>query len=137
MNYLPKGFSKSRTVVGTGTRCSLVHLTTSITSTLVFKLALSNREFHGKCPLATARFSSSYIGETEQKQRVGKKLTVTEKNEKAAKVERRRKLGLPPEDPDTAKPSAPVVKEKKSSLPVRPATKAEQIRVSKISQAEP
>ncbi|XP_027119028.1 vicilin-like seed storage protein At2g18540 [Coffea eugenioides] len=45
------------------------------------------------------------------------------------KAERRRKLGLPPEDPSTTvKRSAPVVEEKKSSLPVRPATKAEQMR---------
>ncbi|KAL3507320.1 hypothetical protein ACH5RR_032702 [Cinchona calisaya] len=45
------------------------------------------------------------------------------------KAERRRKLGMPPEDPTAAvKPSAPVVEEKKSSLPVRPATKAEQMR---------
>ncbi|XP_065619571.1 uncharacterized protein LOC112039097 [Quercus suber] len=43
-------------------------------------------------------------------------------------AERRRKLGLPPEDPSAVKPSAPVVEEKKSSLPVRPATKAEQMR---------
>ncbi|KAL7231305.1 hypothetical protein ACSBR2_009552 [Camellia fascicularis] len=57
MNYLPEGFSKSRTVVGTGARYSLVHLTTSITSTSVFKLGLSNREFHGEWPLAVARFS--------------------------------------------------------------------------------
>ncbi|XP_010556961.1 PREDICTED: caldesmon-like [Tarenaya hassleriana] len=44
------------------------------------------------------------------------------------KAERRRRLGLPPEDPATSKPSTPVVEEKKSSLPVRPATKAEQMR---------
>nr|GMD63536.1 vicilin-like seed storage protein At2g18540 [Ipomoea batatas] len=44
-----------------------------------------------------------------------------------ASAERRRKLGLPPEDP-APKPSEPVVEEKKSSLPVRPATKAEQMR---------
>ncbi|XP_028090581.1 uncharacterized protein LOC114290807 [Camellia sinensis] len=44
------------------------------------------------------------------------------------KAKRRRKIGLPPEDPDAIKPSAPVVEEKKSSLPVRPATKAEQMR---------
>ena len=44
------------------------------------------------------------------------------------KAERRRKLGLPPEDPATAKPSAPAVEEKKSSLPIRPATKTEQMR---------
>ncbi|THG05926.1 hypothetical protein TEA_006357 [Camellia sinensis var. sinensis] len=57
MNYLPDGFSKSRTVAGTGARCSLVHLTTSITSTSVFKLGLSNREFHREWSLAIARFS--------------------------------------------------------------------------------
>ncbi|KAI8566761.1 hypothetical protein RHMOL_Rhmol02G0067000 [Rhododendron molle] len=45
-----------------------------------------------------------------------------------AEAERRRKLGLPPVDPDSAKPSTPVVEEKKSSLPVRPATKADQMR---------
>ncbi|XP_049398379.1 uncharacterized protein LOC125862372 [Solanum stenotomum] len=45
------------------------------------------------------------------------------------KAERRRKLGLPAEDPASPKPSAPVVEEKKSSfLPVRPATKAERMR---------
>ncbi|XP_010522396.1 PREDICTED: vicilin-like seed storage protein At2g18540 [Tarenaya hassleriana] len=44
------------------------------------------------------------------------------------KAERRRRLGLPPEDPATAKPSTSVVEEKKTSLPVRPATKAEQMR---------
>ncbi|KAK3158007.1 hypothetical protein QOZ80_2AG0131630 [Eleusine coracana subsp. coracana] len=45
------------------------------------------------------------------------------------KAERRRKLGLPPEDPAAAKPSAPPpVEEKKSALPIRPATKAERMR---------
>ncbi|XP_023514926.1 chromatin assembly factor 1 subunit A [Cucurbita pepo subsp. pepo] len=44
------------------------------------------------------------------------------------KAERRRRLGLPAEDPSTAKPPAPVVEEKKLSLPVRPASKAEQMR---------
>ncbi|OEL22113.1 hypothetical protein BAE44_0016867 [Dichanthelium oligosanthes] len=45
------------------------------------------------------------------------------------KAERRRKLGLPPEDPTAAKPSAPPpVEEKKSALPIRPATKAERMR---------
>ncbi|THG07199.1 hypothetical protein TEA_012005 [Camellia sinensis var. sinensis] len=58
MNYLPEGFSKCRTVAGTGARCSLVHLITSITITSVFKLGLPNREFHGEWPLAVARFSS-------------------------------------------------------------------------------
>lgn len=43
------------------------------------------------------------------------------------KAERRRKLGLPPEDPAPAKPSEPV-QEKKSTLPVKPVTKAEQMR---------
>ncbi|KAF8689517.1 hypothetical protein HU200_041846 [Digitaria exilis] len=46
-----------------------------------------------------------------------------------AHAERRRKLGLPPEDPATSKPSAaPPVEEKKSALPIRPATKAERMR---------
>ncbi|KAB2623134.1 UBX domain-containing protein 4 [Pyrus ussuriensis x Pyrus communis] len=44
------------------------------------------------------------------------------------KAERRRKLGLPVEDPSTAKPAAPVVEERKSFVPIRPATKAEQMR---------
>ncbi|KAG5029460.1 hypothetical protein JHK87_012974 [Glycine soja] len=44
-------------------------------------------------------------------------------------AERRRRLGLPPEEPSAAKPSpAPIVEEKKSFVPVRPATKAEQMR---------
>lgn len=44
------------------------------------------------------------------------------------KAERRRKLGLPAEVPAAAKPSEPVVQEKKSALPVKPVTKAEQMR---------
>ncbi|KAF9611691.1 hypothetical protein IFM89_034874 [Coptis chinensis] len=44
------------------------------------------------------------------------------------KAERRRKLGLPAVDPTVSKPAAPVVQEKKSSLPIRPATKAEGMR---------
>ncbi|XP_047336202.1 chromatin assembly factor 1 subunit A [Impatiens glandulifera] len=44
------------------------------------------------------------------------------------KAERRRKLGLAPEDPSTVKVVTPVVEEKKSSLPIRPATKTEQMR---------
>ncbi|KAG6517642.1 hypothetical protein ZIOFF_021038 [Zingiber officinale] len=43
-------------------------------------------------------------------------------------AERRRKLGLPPENPETAKPSTAQVEDKKSSLPVKPATKAEYMR---------
>jgi hypothetical protein len=44
------------------------------------------------------------------------------------RVERRRKLGLPPEEPSAAKPPAPVVEEKKSMLPIRPASKADEMR---------
>lgn len=63
--------------------------------------------------------------EKEEERRAREKIRQKLEEDKA---ERRRKLGLPPEDPDAAKPSAPVVEEKKSSLPVRPATKAEQMR---------
>lgn len=44
------------------------------------------------------------------------------------KAERRRKLGLPAEDPNKVKTPPPVVEETKISLPVRPATKTEQMR---------
>ncbi|PSS34857.1 Ubiquitin carboxyl-terminal hydrolase [Actinidia chinensis var. chinensis] len=63
--------------------------------------------------------------EKEEERRAREKIRQKLEEDKA---ERRRKLGLPPENPDAAKPSAPVVEEKKSSLPVRPATKAEQMR---------
>ncbi|XP_050215845.1 uncharacterized protein LOC126666952 [Mercurialis annua] len=63
--------------------------------------------------------------EKEEEKRAREKIRQKLEEDKA---ERRRKLGLPAEDPATAKPSAPVVEEKKSSLPVRPATKAEQMR---------
>ncbi|WCJ33181.1 ubiquitin-associated (UBA)/TS-N domain-containing protein [Euphorbia peplus] len=63
--------------------------------------------------------------EKEEEKRAREKIRQKLEEDKA---ERRRKLGLPPEDPATAKPSAPVVEEKKSSLPIRPATKAEQMR---------
>ncbi|XAR62561.1 hypothetical protein NMG60_11017367 [Bertholletia excelsa] len=63
--------------------------------------------------------------EKEEEQRAREKIRQKLEEDKA---ERRRKLGLPPEDPAAAKPSAPVAEEKKSSLPVRPATKAEQMR---------
>ncbi|CAM6106010.1 unnamed protein product [Calypogeia fissa] len=43
------------------------------------------------------------------------------------KAERRRKLGLPPEEPSTSAPP-PVEEKKKSYVPVRPATKADQMR---------
>ncbi|KAG7995470.1 hypothetical protein I3843_01G111200 [Carya illinoinensis] len=64
--------------------------------------------------------------EKEEEKRAREKIRQKLEEDKA---ERRRKLGLPPEDPSAVKPS-PVVEEKKSSLPVRPATKAEQMRES-------
>ncbi|KAG6741533.1 hypothetical protein POTOM_054795 [Populus tomentosa] len=63
--------------------------------------------------------------EKEEEKRAREKIRQKLEEDKA---ERRRKLGLPPEDPATVKPSAPVVEEKKSMLPVRPATKQEQMR---------
>ncbi|XP_052188187.1 uncharacterized protein LOC127798682 [Diospyros lotus] len=63
--------------------------------------------------------------EKEEERRAREKIRQKLEEDKA---ERRRKLGLPPEDPTAAKPSTPVVEEKKSALPVRPATKAEQMR---------
>ncbi|KAJ4846023.1 hypothetical protein Tsubulata_002538, partial [Turnera subulata] len=63
--------------------------------------------------------------EKEEEQRAREKIRQKLEEDKA---ERRRRLGLPPEDPATAKPSTPVVEEKKSSLPVRPATKQEKMR---------
>ncbi|PIN11745.1 putative ubiquitin regulatory protein [Handroanthus impetiginosus] len=63
--------------------------------------------------------------EKEEEQRAREKIRQKLEEDKA---ERRRKLGLPPEDPAASKPSAPPVEEKKSFLPVRPATKAEQMR---------
>ncbi|KAH6776820.1 ubiquitin-associated domain-containing protein [Perilla frutescens var. hirtella] len=63
--------------------------------------------------------------EKEEEKRAREKIRQKLEEDKA---ERRRKLGLPPEDPAAVKPAAPPVQEKKSSLPVRPATKAEQMR---------
>uniref|UniRef100_A0A0A9B4G0 PUB domain-containing protein n=1 Tax=Arundo donax TaxID=35708 RepID=A0A0A9B4G0_ARUDO len=64
--------------------------------------------------------------EKEEEKRAREKIRQKLEEDKA---ERRRKLGLPPEDPAAAKPSAPPpVEEKKSALPVRPATKAERMR---------
>lgn len=63
--------------------------------------------------------------EKEEEKRAREKIRQRLEEDKA---ERRRKLGLLPEDPSIVKPSAPVVEEKKSSLPIRPATKAEQMR---------
>ncbi|KAL0865534.1 hypothetical protein Bca101_044652 [Brassica carinata] len=63
--------------------------------------------------------------EKEEERRAREKIRQKVEEDKA---ERRRKLGLPAEDPAAAKPSVPVVEEKKSSLPIRPATKTEQMR---------
>ncbi|KAE9602989.1 hypothetical protein Lal_00018385 [Lupinus albus] len=62
--------------------------------------------------------------EKEEERRAREKIKQKLEEDKA---ERRRKLGLPPEEPSVSKPS-PVVEEKKSFLPVRPATKSEQMR---------
>ncbi|KAL5188120.1 UBX domain-containing protein 6 [Glycine soja] len=64
--------------------------------------------------------------EKEEEKRAREKI---KKKLEEDKAERRRRLGLPPEEPSAAKPSpAPIVEEKKSFVPVRPATKAEQMR---------
>ncbi|CAA0819863.1 ubiquitin-associated (UBA)/TS-N domain-containing protein [Striga hermonthica] len=63
--------------------------------------------------------------EKEEERRAREKIRQKLEEDKA---ERRRKLGLPVEESSAAKSSAPVVEEKKSFLPVRPATKAEQMR---------
>ncbi|THG19383.1 hypothetical protein TEA_000909 [Camellia sinensis var. sinensis] len=68
---------------------------------------------------------ASRKAEKEEEKRAREKIRQKLEEDKA---ERRRKLGLPPEDPVVAKPSAPAVEEKKSLVPVRPATKAEQMR---------
>lgn len=62
--------------------------------------------------------------EKEEERRAREKIRQKLEEDKA---ERRRKLGLPPEEPKSEKPAAPV-EEKKSMLPIRPATKAEQMR---------
>ncbi|KAH9649666.1 UBA domain-containing protein [Citrus sinensis] len=59
--------------------------------------------------------------EKEEEKRAREKIRQKLEEDKA---ERRRRLGLPPEDPATTKSSAPVVEEKKSMLPIRPATKS-------------
>ncbi|KAJ8774226.1 hypothetical protein K2173_009657 [Erythroxylum novogranatense] len=61
--------------------------------------------------------------EKEEEKRAREKIRLKLEEDKA---ERRRKLGLPPEDPATT--TKPIVEEKKSMLPVRPATKVEQMR---------
>ncbi|KAF7836995.1 UBX domain-containing protein 1 [Senna tora] len=62
--------------------------------------------------------------EKEEEKRAREKIRQKLEEDKA---ERRRRLGLPPEEPSASKPST-VVEEKKSTLPVRPATKSEQMR---------
>ncbi|XP_068645662.1 vicilin-like seed storage protein At2g18540 [Aristolochia californica] len=63
--------------------------------------------------------------EKEEEKRAREKIRQRLEEDKA---ERRRKLGLPPEEPATVKAAAPVVEEKKSPLPVKPASKAERMR---------
>ncbi|XP_024317884.1 UBX domain-containing protein 1 isoform X2 [Brachypodium distachyon] len=64
--------------------------------------------------------------EKEEEKRAREKIRQKLEEDKA---ERRRKLGLPAEDPAASKPSPPPpVEEKKSALPVRPATKADRMR---------
>ncbi|KAK1256799.1 hypothetical protein QJS04_geneDACA024762 [Acorus gramineus] len=64
--------------------------------------------------------------EKEEEKRAREKIRQRLEEDKA---ERRRRLGLPPQDPEVSKPAvAPVVQEKKSMLPTKPATKAERMR---------
>jgi len=63
--------------------------------------------------------------EKEEEKRAREKIKQRLEEDKA---ERRRKLGLPAEDPNKVKTPTPAVEETKISLPVRPATKAEQMR---------
>ncbi|KAJ3675721.1 hypothetical protein LUZ60_004763 [Juncus effusus] len=64
--------------------------------------------------------------EKEEEKRAREKIRQKLEEDKA---ERRRKLGLPPEDPTTSKPSVPRVEEKKPMmLPIKPATKTERMR---------
>ncbi|GMN63916.1 hypothetical protein TIFTF001_032980 [Ficus carica] len=63
--------------------------------------------------------------EKEEEKRAREKIRQKLEEDKA---ERRRRLGLPPEEPSAPKPAVPAVEEKKSMLPVRPATKVEQMR---------
>ncbi|KAK7400101.1 hypothetical protein VNO78_11301 [Psophocarpus tetragonolobus] len=63
--------------------------------------------------------------EKEEEKRAREKIKQKLEEDKA---ERRRRLGLPPEEPSAAAKPSPVVEEKKSFVPIRPATKAEQMR---------
>ncbi|KAF5937387.1 hypothetical protein HYC85_024893 [Camellia sinensis] len=76
------------------------------------------------------RVVASWKAEKEEEKRAREKIRQKLEEDKRyiSQAERRRKLGLPPEDPVAAKPSAPAVEEKNSLVPVRPATKAEQMR---------
>ncbi|KAH9649663.1 UBA domain-containing protein [Citrus sinensis] len=69
--------------------------------------------------------------EKEEEKRAREKIRQKLEEDKA---ERRRRLGLPPEDPATTKSSAPVVEEKKSMLPIRPATKDDDAKVKRAFQ---
>ncbi|KAF6144318.1 hypothetical protein GIB67_024545 [Kingdonia uniflora] len=72
--------------------------------------------------LAYHRIMAMRKAEKEEEKRARERIRQKLEEDKA---DRRRKLGLAPEDPTVAKPAAPAVEEKKSSLPVRPATKTE------------
>ncbi|KAL0924397.1 hypothetical protein M5K25_005223 [Dendrobium thyrsiflorum] len=64
--------------------------------------------------------------EKEEEKRAREKIRQRLEEDKA---ERRRKLGLPPEDPAATKPTTiPPAEEKKSALPIKPVTKLEQMR---------
>ncbi|XP_078156362.1 ubiquitin-associated (UBA)/TS-N domain-containing protein [Carex rostrata] len=63
--------------------------------------------------------------EKEEEKRAREKILQKLEEDKA---ERRRKLGLPPEDPTTAQPSTHVEEKKPMMLPIKPATKADRMR---------
>ncbi|XP_068639215.1 uncharacterized protein [Aristolochia californica] len=63
--------------------------------------------------------------EKEEEKRAREKIRQRLEEDKA---ERRRNLGLPPEEPATVKASPLVMEEKKNSLPVKPASKAGRMR---------
>lgn len=64
------------------------------------------------------------MAEKEEERRAREKIRQRVEEDKA---ERRRKHGLPPEEPTASKPSTPVP-EKKSALPIKPVTKVEKFR---------
>lgn len=63
--------------------------------------------------------------EKEEEKRAREKIRQRLEEDKA---ERRRKLGLPAETPESAKPTPPPVEEKKSFVPLKPVTKSERMR---------